>query len=230
MDKAKIRGGLFSEESYRKTEKLWIPKNDQRSRLMENQNEQDIKNPSDLFLMNLNSKKDEIETAIENLKEKRKEYYQNLSSDDFMEEVDRAEKEISLQHYYGLLERKYAELKRIETLIEKISEDKNFGLCEECGEMISPERLSVMPDATRCITCQREYEKFETQMGNSSRKYKSASNKIEWDSEETDEPSDLRFIHTAVGEISMEDFEEMEITNDGFNKDGPSSSSTNDMI
>ena len=197
---------------------------------MDHQKEQDSKNPSDLFLMNLNSKKDEIEKAIENLKEKHKEYYQNLSSDDFMEEVDRADKEISLQHYYGLFERKYAELKKIETLIEKVTQDKDFGLCEECGEMISPERLSVMPDATRCITCQREYEKFETQMGNSSRKYKDGSNKVEWESEEADEHSELRYIHTAVGDISMEDFEEMELTSESFDKDRPTSSSTNDIV
>ena len=197
---------------------------------MDNQKTQDKKSPNELFLMNLHSKKEEIEKAIEGLKEKRKEYYQNLSSDDFMEEVDRADKEISLQHYYGLLERKYAELKKIETLIEKVTQDKDFGLCEECGEMISPERLSVMPDATRCITCQREFEKFETQMGNSSRKYKGESNKVEWDSDETDESSDLRYIHTAVGDISMEDFEEMELTNDNFDKERPTSSSTNDMM
>ena len=183
---------------------------------MDHQKEQDSKNPSDLFLMNLNSKKDEIEKAIENLKEKHKEYYQNLSSDDFMEEVDRADKEISLQHYYGLLERKYAELKKIESLIDKVSEDKNFGLCEECGEMISPERLSVMPDATRCIACQRVYEKFETQMGYSSRKHKTGSNKVEWDSEEPDESSDLRFVHTAVDDISMEDFEETYPSREAF--------------
>jgi len=197
---------------------------------MDNQKEQDTKNPTDLFLMNLHVKKEEIEQAIEGLKEKRKEYYQNLSSDDFMEEVDRADKEISLQHYYGLLERKYVELKKIESLMEKVSQDENFGLCEECGEMISPERLSVMPDATRCITCQREFEKFESQMGYSSRKYKTESYNVEWDSEETDDTSDLRFVHTTVGDISMEDFEEMELTSDSFNKDRPSSSSTNDMI
>jgi DnaK suppressor protein len=197
---------------------------------MDNQKEQDTKNPSDLFLINLYTKKEDIEKAIEGLKDKRREYYQNLSSDDFMEEVDRADKEISLQHYYGLLERKYAELVKIETLIEKVSLDENFGSCEECGEMISPERLSVMPDATRCITCQREFERFETQMGYSSRKYKTESNKVEWGAEEPDETSDLRFVHTAVGDISMEDFEEMELTSDSFNKDRTSSSSTNEMI
>lgn len=197
---------------------------------MDNQKEQDTKNPSDLFLINLYAKKEDIEKSIEVLKEKRKEYYQNLSSDDFMEEVDRADKEISLQHYYGLLERKYAELKKIETLIEKVSQDKTFGFCEECGEMISPERLSVMPDATRCIMCQREFEKFESHMGYSSKKYKAASTKVEWDTEEAEDTADLRFVHTAVGDISMEDFEEMELTSDCFNKDRPSSSSTNDMI
>jgi phage/conjugal plasmid C-4 type zinc finger TraR family protein len=33
-----------------------------------------------------------------------------------------------------------------------------YGICEDCGKQIGAERLEALPDATRCITCQAEWE------------------------------------------------------------------------
>jgi phage/conjugal plasmid C-4 type zinc finger TraR family protein len=33
-----------------------------------------------------------------------------------------------------------------------------YGICEDCGKPIGDERLEALPDATRCITCQAEWE------------------------------------------------------------------------
>jgi len=33
-----------------------------------------------------------------------------------------------------------------------------YGICEECGEPIAPERLEARPNATLCIECQRKRE------------------------------------------------------------------------
>lgn len=33
-----------------------------------------------------------------------------------------------------------------------------YGVCEDCGEKISAERLSFLPDATRCVRCQARQE------------------------------------------------------------------------
>jgi phage/conjugal plasmid C-4 type zinc finger TraR family protein len=33
-----------------------------------------------------------------------------------------------------------------------------YGICEDCGKQIGDERLEALPDATRCITCQAEWE------------------------------------------------------------------------
>jgi phage/conjugal plasmid C-4 type zinc finger TraR family protein len=33
-----------------------------------------------------------------------------------------------------------------------------YGVCEDCGKQIADERLAALPDATRCITCQAEWE------------------------------------------------------------------------
>jgi DnaK suppressor protein len=34
-----------------------------------------------------------------------------------------------------------------------------YGVCEDCGSEISAERLSFLPDATRCVSCQARQER-----------------------------------------------------------------------
>jgi DnaK suppressor protein len=34
-----------------------------------------------------------------------------------------------------------------------------YGLCEDCGQKISPERLEFLPEATRCVACQARQER-----------------------------------------------------------------------
>ena len=34
-----------------------------------------------------------------------------------------------------------------------------YGVCEDCGEKIAPERLSFLPEATRCVSCQTRQER-----------------------------------------------------------------------
>ena len=33
-----------------------------------------------------------------------------------------------------------------------------YGVCEDCGQEISAERLSFLPEATRCVSCQAKAE------------------------------------------------------------------------
>ena len=33
-----------------------------------------------------------------------------------------------------------------------------YGRCESCGGSIGEDRLAAVPDATRCISCQRSFE------------------------------------------------------------------------
>jgi DnaK suppressor protein len=33
-----------------------------------------------------------------------------------------------------------------------------YGTCEDCGQKISDERLSFLPEATRCVSCQARVE------------------------------------------------------------------------
>lgn len=33
-----------------------------------------------------------------------------------------------------------------------------YGVCEDCGQKIVPERLEALPEATRCVACQAAWE------------------------------------------------------------------------
>jgi DnaK suppressor protein len=33
-----------------------------------------------------------------------------------------------------------------------------YGICEDCGGKIGDERLGALPDSTRCVACQAEWE------------------------------------------------------------------------
>jgi len=35
----------------------------------------------------------------------------------------------------------------------------SYGLCEDCGDPISTERLEYLPEATRCVGCQARRER-----------------------------------------------------------------------
>lgn len=113
-------------------------------------------------LENLTAKKQEVEEALRRLAESQKAYEGLVSAHDFIEEVDQAEREISAQTHYRLLERKNQELKKIETLIRRVVEDEEFGRCEDCGKRIPDKRLLIVPEATRCVPCQREMEKWDS--------------------------------------------------------------------
>ncbi len=51
-------------------------------------------------------------------------------------------------------------LLKIDEALRKLDEG-TYGICEDCGEAISGERLKVLPFATHCIDCQERREQFE---------------------------------------------------------------------
>ena len=149
--------------SKKKKRRLSIKSQDFRSRLLEN----------------LAAKRQEVEESLKRLTESQKEYEGLLSAHDFREEVDQAKREISAQTHYSLLERKNKELKKIESLIRRSLEDEEFGRCEECGKRIPQKRLLIVPEATRCVPCQREMEKWDSRGGAAEIPYPSSLSKKE---------------------------------------------------
>lgn len=49
------------------------------------------------------------------------------------------------------------ERQQVEDALEAQAEGR-YGLCQQCGQQISPERLEARPQATLCINCQRAAE------------------------------------------------------------------------
>jgi DnaK suppressor protein len=168
---------------------------------------------SSKFLSELMSKKEEIEKAFSNLMERQKEYQNLQSSDNFIEEGDNAEREISLQKHYSILERKTRELQKIDILIRKVLNDQQFGICEECGKQIPVERLLIVPDAIRCVPCQRESEKFNPK-GSTSQKSHSPSKRrkdIYWEATTDFDDEELCIIETDMDYITFVDLEDTDL-------------------
>ncbi|MBL7174464.1 MAG: TraR/DksA family transcriptional regulator [Desulfobacteraceae bacterium] len=113
------------------------------------------------FLNRLYVKKNELEEALRRLMQSQKEYNAKSVDDAYSDEFDSAQKEIVAFSNYGLMDRKNKELKKIEHLIQKISRDEDFGICEECEEPIPTDRLLIVPEANLCVDCQSEMEEFD---------------------------------------------------------------------
>jgi DnaK suppressor protein len=69
--------------------------------------------------------------------------------------VDLSE-DISLRHLSAHRET----LLKIDESLRKLNEG-TYGLCEDCGDVISEERLKILPFAIYCIDCQERREKLE---------------------------------------------------------------------
>jgi DnaK suppressor protein len=161
------------------------------------------------FLKNLMLKKEELQKVLSQLMDDQNEYKGLSSADDFIEDLDRAEREISAQKYYSLIQRKNKELTKIGDLIDKALEDKEFGLCEECGERIPEERLLVVPEATRCVPCQEELEELDSKRSFLERSYSSVGVKkgFQWqDTESFDDKEEL----TIKPDLDDKSFADME--------------------
>ena len=50
-------------------------------------------------------------------------------------------------------------LELIEEAIERLVENKNYGICQDCGQQIPPARLEVRPYAIYCTKCKSIREK-----------------------------------------------------------------------
>ena len=167
------------------------------------------------FYKNLLSKKKEVEEIINKLLDNQKEDITNTSLDNYIEDFDRADREISAQTFYKLLDRKKKELDKINLLINRIQNDQDFGLCEECGMRIPEERLLIMPDASLCVPCQKDLEKFEYRKNLAKNSYTPTQLKKEFQIENNedynDEDDEGIIIKPDVDHVSFLDMEEIEL-------------------
>ena len=87
-----------------------------------------------------------------------------LDAADLPDDMDLASSEYLQYFTFRLRGREKTYLEKIEKALARIDEG-TFGLCEECGEFIGVERLTVRPEATLCIRCKEAQERDERQFG-----------------------------------------------------------------
>ena len=71
---------------------------------------------------------------------------------------DSADNERDRQLSHILNDRDRKKLREIDEALKRI-EDSTYGICEDCGKRITPNRLKVMPFARLCILCKSDTEK-----------------------------------------------------------------------
>ena len=75
--------------------------------------------------------------------------------------ADDAVQSYERQLMMGLGEKEFEKLRLVEEAIEKLDEGQ-YGICLECEELISEERLTVLPFASHCVDCLETIEKKNT--------------------------------------------------------------------
>jgi DnaK suppressor protein len=162
------------------------------------------------FVKSLELKKQELEETLGRLMISRKEYEGQLTAGDFIDEVDDAQREISAYSQFSLIERKNKELQKIEYLLNRVAEEKDFGLCEECGTRIPKERLLLVPEATLCVACQRELEKMDSRMSMASHStgFSPTRREVSWETTEPAEEEDNLLVEYHINTMPNVDMDE----------------------
>jgi DnaK suppressor protein len=80
--------------------------------------------------------------------------------DTFPDPTDRANLETDRNFLLRIRDRERRLIVKIKEALDRI-DDQIFGICEECGEDISEERLKARPVTTHCIACKTKAEEEE---------------------------------------------------------------------
>jgi DnaK suppressor protein len=82
----------------------------------------------------------------------------------FADPVDSATLESDRNFLLRIRDRERKLIKKIREALERI-EKGSYGICEECGEEISEQRLMTRPIAALCIECKASQEEAERRLG-----------------------------------------------------------------
>lgn len=103
-----------------------------------------------------------VERRAHLLKQAEATYERGLSvqAEELPDEVDLASAEADQSMDLLLRDRERILLRKIDKALKKF-ETNDYGVCEECGEMISVQRLEARPVAEYCIHCKEDMEQME---------------------------------------------------------------------
>lgn len=88
----------------------------------------------------------------------------NSTADGQPDPLDRATQEITRNSVYRIRSRESRLINKIKDRLKAI-EDGTYGICEDCEEPISLERLKARPVTSYCIACKIRREAFEKVIG-----------------------------------------------------------------
>ncbi len=171
------------------------------------------------FLGRLNIQKRELEDLVTRFMQKRREYHDQLVGEPGADESDNAQREISASSDYSFIDKKNKELRKIEHLIQKITRNEDFGICEDCGEPIPIERLLIVPESDLCVNCQSEMEaSYRSRSSINNVSYGLMSKKTpEWEQTGESDDSHGELLDSGFNILSDVDMEETEIPQKGEN-------------
>lgn len=86
------------------------------------------------------------------------------SGESFPDPTDRATLESERNFTLRIRDRERKLISKIKEALERLDQG-TFGICEECGEDISRERLRARPVTTLCINCKKRQENEERLKG-----------------------------------------------------------------
>lgn len=98
----------------------------------------------------------EREHTLEELEHLRAELSAEIEHDDVDDAASDLIERDKLQALIVALQNK---LKDIEHAIQQ-AQSGVYGICENCGKQIEPERLEIFPETTLCVDCKRANEKM----------------------------------------------------------------------
>jgi DnaK suppressor protein len=78
--------------------------------------------------------------------------------------LDWTARELDLNSRYRIRSRESRLIKKIKDSLNAI-EDESYGICEDCEEPISMERLKARPVTRFCIACKMRRERYEKAIG-----------------------------------------------------------------
>jgi len=114
---------------------------------------------------NLKALKDKLLSEAERIRHnfsQKKTEYESSSLSGAKDEVDAANDNILLSADMRFSNRESLYFKKVMKSLDKI-ETEQYGICDECGENITFQRLMARPTAEICILCKEESEREEQQ-------------------------------------------------------------------
>jgi len=112
-------------------------------------------------LASFRTKLEEIRFAIVGEVQEKYKSPQDRLTEQVADIADDAVQSYERQLMMGLGEKEFEKLRLVEEAIEKLDEGQ-YGICLECEELISEERLTVIPFASYCVDCLELIEKKNT--------------------------------------------------------------------